>query len=48
MKRESHVQFCERPGVQFLRPTHLLHFGLETAGGLIEVVIGLAMVWAPF
>jgi hypothetical protein len=31
MKRESHVQFCERPGVQFLRPTHLLHFGLETA-----------------
>jgi acetamidase/formamidase len=22
MKRESHVQFCERPGVQFLRPTH--------------------------
>jgi RNA-directed DNA polymerase len=21
--RESHVQFCERPGVQILRPTHL-------------------------
>jgi len=23
MKRESHVQFCERPGVQFPRPTLL-------------------------
>jgi len=36
MKRESHVQFCERPGVQFLRPTHRLilstHFSQETNG----------------
>ncbi len=42
MRRESHASFCERPGVQLLRPTHQLLVALwkyVTAGGVIEGAI---------
>ena len=39
MRRESHASFYERPGVQFLRPTHQLLVALwkyVTVGVVIE------------